>query len=105
MIIVKVSPPNWNEAAGATAVDGKYYDIAGAPLYFVRSGYISVYTLSEGAVGGTGLFQAGRNPLYFASTYDANAVKVYDLSFTDTTVYPYHSTDPQLGGSVRCIAR
>ena len=65
-----------------------------APLYFVRSGYVSNTSINDFGSGG----------YYWSSTVNSTT-NAYDLYFNSGYVTPAGSGNRNLGFSVRCIAR
>ena len=76
-----------NNAAGSTA-------LVSAPLYFVRSGYVTSGTLRF----------AGYYGDYWSSTAYSNTSSAYELCFTSGYVGPSNYANRYYGQSVRCLA-
>ena len=77
-----------SNTAGSTA-------LVSAPLYFVRSGYVT-----SGSLGG-----AGYSGTYWSSTAVSSASSAYNLGFTSGYVLPSDTYSRFNGRSVRCLAR
>ena len=83
--------------------DGVNYNIAAAPLYFVRSGYLAPNDGKSWHAGQNGDLWASRG----ASTrYDGvTTPNAYSLAFNVTGVYPSNGpTDRFYGFSLRCLS-
>lgn len=65
-----------------------------APMYFVRSGYVSNGAFYNYSLGGA----------YWTSTLESSN-DAYNLGFASVGFYPANSPDRALGQSIRCVAR
>ena len=81
-----------------TGTDGKSYNIAEAPLYFVRSGYVYINSgrLRHSGISGYGWSTRAN------SSDDQNA---YYLYFDASGVYPSTNFYRWVGFPLRCLAR
>ena len=80
-----------------TGVDGKSYNIAQQPLFFVRSGLLNP--------NGPGLSTTGYQAYYWSSTPHSNGTNAYNLNFNNSGVNPSNNNDRLNGFSLRCLAR
>ena len=85
------------------SADGVNYNIAAAPLYFVRSGRLNL-TVSAGTLGNAGINGyewSSRGAAYTSSTSAA----AYSLAFNDSTVYPSGGPNNRwYGFPLRCLS-
>ena len=95
---------NQNNGSNPSPIDGKYYDIAATPLYFVYSGFIN---LPNGS-----LRTPGFNGVYWSSTTassnpydDTPRTSAYSLRFMSSSTWPAYAHSKYEGFSVRCLTR
>ena len=87
----------------ASAVSAGQYNIAAAPLYFVRSGYVDLDNGKFWDAGITGYWWSSRG----SSTHASSAVTPsgYILGFDATDVHPsYGPFNRYIGRSLRCLS-
>ena len=80
-----------------TGVDGKSYNIAQQPLFFVRSGYLNP--------NGPYLYYTGNLAYYWSSTPYSDGTTAYYLRFNNSGVTPSDYNGRLYGFSLRCLAR
>ena len=83
------------------SADGVNYNIAAAPLYFVRSGG---FYLNAGAAGGPHSGYLGYHGLFWSSRSDSTTANAYNLYFLASNVNPSNSTDRWRGFPLRCLS-
>ena len=82
-----------------TGTDGKSYNIAEAPLYFVRSGRLDTEVNAS-------LKWSGINSYTWSSrAYSSDLRYAYRLSFDASDVLPSYNANRWAGFSLRCLAR
>ena len=80
------------------SADGVNYNIAAAPLYFVRSGHFNL-TISAGTFR-----YAGREGGWWSSRSDSITANAYLLYFNASYVYPSPSDARWRGYPLRCLS-
>ena len=82
------------------SADGVNYNIAAAPLYFVRSGG---FYLDAGTAGGPHSGNMGNNGQFWSSRSDSTTTNAYNLYFDASNVNPSNSNDRWRGYPLRCL--
>ena len=83
------------------ATDGVNYNIAAAPLYFVRSGG---FYLDAGTVGGPHSGAMGRTGRFWSSRSDSTTTIAYHLYFNASGVDPSGYGNRWSGLPLRCLS-
>ena len=81
-----------------TGTDGKSYNIAEAPLYFVRSGYVAI---GNGRLMYSGIYGFG----WSSRSNSSDIYYAYGLGFNASSVHPSNGINRWYGFSLRCLAR
>ena len=89
------SKPNIAAGAVVSPVNGKEYDIALSPLFWVRGGYVSPGNTA------TPFWSAGNSGRYWSSRSWSDTSYAYYLSFS-TSVNPSYSNSRYYGRSLGC---
>ncbi len=87
------------------SADGVNYNIAAAPLYFVRSGRLNL-AVSAGTLGYAGIFGYDWSSRASSTRYDGAAIpSAYALGFNASTVYPSDGPRERWHGyPLRCLS-
>ncbi len=84
----------------ASSVAAGQYNIAAAPLYFVRSGYLNPNDGKSWNAGIYGYWWSSRAAAYTSST----SATAYHLEFHESTVYPSGEGRRYVGRPLRCLS-